>query len=71
MSIHKSVTRSWPEVEVEGQEHKTVLVVETTLKVSPDDPDFDSSEFDDLVNAAVEVVKNSAVFDSVRVIPKV
>jgi len=71
MKLHYSVTRTWTEVEIENSNHKTIFVVETTLNVSPDDPEFDSSEFDDLVNAATNVIKNSSVFDGARIIQKV
>ena len=71
MNIHKSITRSWFEVEVEGQDHKKVLVLETKMKTSPDDPDFDSSEFDDLVDAAFQQMKEAPnAIDSVRIVPK-
>jgi len=69
MSVHKNLLRTWLEHEVVDGNYKTVLVGETDLETRPDHEDFDSSEFDDLVNALITAMNKSNVIDSIRVVP--
>lgn len=71
MSIHPNIKRTWIEHEIIDKEHKTVLVIETDLETRPDHPDFNSSTFDDMVNAAAQKMEKApSVIGGIRVIPQ-
>lgn len=70
MSVHPNVTRVWTEWVIEKDHHpKCVLVVETDLETRPDAADFDSSTFDDMVNAVVSAFDNHPS-ERINVVPK-
>ena len=68
--IHRNAKRTWIELEDDGQHHKFIFVIETDLVVDSSLTDFDSSDFDDLVNAASDYMKAQPHIDGIRIVPQ-
>jgi len=66
----RHIPRSWHEWEVDGRERRIILCVETTLELRPGSEGFDSSQLDELVEEATQMMRASASpINSIRIVP--
>lgn len=66
---HQHCVHARISVRVESdQSIKTVLLIETRLRMPTGEPGFDGSDLDDLVDASVEYMKTHSI-DSVDIVP--
>ena len=70
MLNHPNIIRHYFKWEIVGNTHNRVLVIVTDLELDAENPGFDSSTFDDVVNLAVEESKRlQATVDRVDILP--
>lgn len=67
--MHPNITRSWHDWIVEGNDWKSVLVVETDLELRQGAPGFNEARFNELVEAAVRSLAACSA-DRLNIIPK-
>lgn len=61
----------WQKWEYKDGSPRLVLVIETDLALSPNDPKFDSGTLDDLIDHFMEEFRNPHTpFDRVDIVPK-
>ena len=49
--LNKYVIKSWVEIEIAEGKHKSVLHIVTNLETNPNSEDWNSSEFDDMLDS--------------------
>lgn len=64
------ILRTWLEWEIEGRTRRVILVVETAVEMSPEDPLFDSAMLDRLRQSALNRMRaNPSAIDLLRIVP--
>lgn len=62
--------RCWHEWEIDGQQKRIVLCVETELEMRPGEPGFDPPALEGLVLAANRMMRSSpSPIDMIRIVP--
>lgn len=69
MELPSHVTRIWAEIEQDGDDLKTVLVVETDLEMWHEAPGFNGRALDHLLDDLTDIFHNPR-YDRMRLIPK-
>lgn len=67
MFNHPDVVATRTIIRTDFQTTKTILVVETHLALSANDPAYDDSKFNELMNAVRDYFEANSIYDSVEV----
>lgn len=63
--------RYWQEWEINGQERRIILCVETEQEMRPGHPGFDAAELEALIFKANEIMRsNASPIDAIRIVPR-
>ena len=66
MIDHPNAKTVWPTVRFDTGNMEVVLIIETDLALTPENPDYDAAAFDSLVEAGRDFLTKNPNYDSVR-----